>query len=365
MDYWDNSKNPRPPEPKNNYKLWAAAAIGLIAASVYFTSTAPVETYAIPGAVIGRLNDIARSDIDRLKTEPCNRKVAENLLGYMMNSAEYSASLSFIKFTEKQCGFNKDFLPIVFLAQKSLSDYAGAEETTGKLLEEHPAAPEIYIWRAEIKENRGNLQGAYEDMKKGLSLFADPSRVIAKVFYDLANLAIKINQPCEAVAILQDYITLDNVAHRTPQAMSLIKEWREKGSCPEPFGKGTVRMHYNPGLPSIIMPVEINGVQGRMIIDTGASKTVLTKSFAQKTGIKPENGQSEMVITANGNTRQMLGRAKKIALGDAKASNVPVYIQISEQQNFGRNIDGLLGLSFLGNFKFSISKGVLELQSLE
>jgi hypothetical protein len=59
------------------------------------------------------------------------------------------------------------------------------------------------------------------------------------------------------------------------------------------------------------------------------------------------------------------GRAKRISLSDASVNNVPIFIQTTDKENFGNGIDGLLGLSFLGNFKFSINKGVLELQSLE
>lgn len=368
MDYWDNSKNQRAQTNHNdhkNYTLLIAIAIVSVVISAYFIFNIPSETQAISGEVIRRLRPQAQIDIEKLQIEPCNRPIAEDLVVNLINSAEYTATLSFIKYNEQKCGYNKQLLTGVFLAKKGLSDFSGAEETATKLLEENPESPNIYIWRAEAKENRGNLQGAYEDLKKGLSLFPDPSRVISKVFYDLAKLAAKTNQPCEAVAVLQDYVSFDNIQRHTPQVISLIQKWQKDGSCPAAFGSGTVRLHYNPADSAIIMPVEVNGTRSKMIIDTGASRTVLTKSFANKVGIKPQYNQGSMTNTANGKVWQMGGRAKHISLGGASANNVPIFIQTTDKGNFGDGIDGLLGLSFLGNFKFSINKGILELQSLE
>ncbi|WP_281349314.1 retropepsin-like aspartic protease family protein [Parvibaculum sedimenti] len=108
----------------------------------------------------------------------------------------------------------------------------------------------------------------------------------------------------------------------------------------------------------------MNGIEARMIIDTGASRTSLTRSFAARAGIEPVKDDGSIAHTANGAIWVMGGRAKVISLGDARASNIPVFIQTVEQKGFGPGIDGLLGLSFLGNFKFTVNDGVLELQPL-
>ncbi|MCB2082050.1 MAG: retroviral-like aspartic protease family protein [Rickettsiales bacterium] len=103
-----------------------------------------------------------------------------------------------------------------------------------------------------------------------------------------------------------------------------------------------------------------------MVIDTGATRTLLAKSLAKRAGIEPSSSLGSIVSTANGKIWQAGGRAKQITLGDASSSYVPVFIQTTDDNIFGNtDVEGLLGLSFLGNFKFSLNKGILELQPLE
>jgi hypothetical protein len=59
------------------------------------------------------------------------------------------------------------------------------------------------------------------------------------------------------------------------------------------------------------------------------------------------------------------GRADSISLGGARLGAVPVFIQDSTKGFLGEGVDGLLGLSFLGNFHVVINAGVLELRQLK
>jgi predicted aspartyl protease len=80
---------------------------------------------------------------------------------------------------------------------------------------------------------------------------------------------------------------------------------------------------------------------------------LISSNLAQKADIERSDPESAVVSTANGDTTVMTGRAEVISVGGASLKNVPVYIQGSDSAGLGEGIDGLLGLSFLGNFQVS------------
>jgi aspartyl protease family protein len=140
--------------------------------------------------------------------------------------------------------------------------------------------------------------------------------------------------------------------------------WQKVGGCAPLSGTGTALLRYDPNKTSIIVTVEVNGVPARMVVDTGASRTALSMAVAKRAGIEPSALQGAIVTTANGNTWLPGGRADNISVGGARLASVPVFIQSSTSGSFGDDVDGLLGLSFLGNFHVQIGSGTLELRPL-
>ena len=339
--------------------LLAAGAIGL-----WYYLTLPKAEYAISANAFSRLDAPTRQIAIRLNEEPCNRMLARRLSAALTGASEYAAAISFIQNTEKKCGPNIDLMESLAVAQKGVSDFEAAEQTLTRVLETYPSSGKAYFNRGEIRALHGDISGSYEDIRKAIYVFSDPSKILYRAFESLAQNAAKLGRPCEAVAILQDYTTFDSLERRTPEVLGLIHHWQEQGACPNPFGNGKTRLKYIKGRGAIILPVKVNGAEARMIVDTGASRTSLTRSFAAHAGIEPSKEDGSMTQTANGAVWVMGGRAKTISLGDAQAANIPVFIQTSDQKDFGPGIDGLLGLSFLGNFKFTVNDGVLELEPL-
>jgi clan AA aspartic protease (TIGR02281 family) len=232
-----------------------------------------------------------------------------------------------------------------------LAEYVNAERTADDLVASNPAAPDAFGWRAEAREKNGNFAGAYADMRKALLLFPDPSRVAAQVYYDTGRLAVESGYPCEAVATLRDFVAYDVRERKTQQLATLMKDWQSRGACPDPFGVGRAILRYNTSSPAIIVPVEANGLLARMILDTGATMTLITRKFAIRAGIEPSVQSGAVVVTANGTTWEAGGRADTIAVGGASLKNVAVLIHSADKDSFADGIDGLLGLSFLGNFQ--------------
>src|SRR5208282_526522 len=146
---------------------------------------------------------------------------------------------------------------------------------------------------------------------------------------------------------------------------ALMRGWQNEGSCAPSSGTGSALLRFDPNATAIVVPVEVNGVSARMILDTGASRTALSKQLASRAGIEPSGPQGAIVLTPLGKTWLPGGRADHISLGGASLSDVPVFIQNSADRSFGDGVDGLLGLSFLGNFHVRIDRGALELRPTE
>jgi len=164
------------------------------------------------------------------------------------------------------------------------------------------------------------------------------------------------------VVTLRDYIAFDTENRRSQQLTTLMRGWQREGSCAPLTGTGSALLRFDPNAAGIVVSVKINGVPARMVVDTGATRTVLSKQLASRARIEPSGPQGAIVTTALGKTWLPGGRADHISLGGANLSDVPVFIQNSAQRSFGDDIDGLLGLSFLGNFDVRIGGGVLELR---
>jgi len=349
--------------PSGPNKLVFFAVVAAIAGGIFLWNIPRNSASTISYDVLSRhpaLEPVAH----RLTEEPCNRTLALEMSRELITTAENAAALAFIQASEKKCGANEELRPLMLVAQINSSDLTGANKTAEQLVAANPADPQVYGWRAQIREKLGDVAGAYLDQQKALNLFPDPSTVAAQVYYDLARLADSLAQPCEAADIMRDYLAFDPAARRTAQVSTLLREWQSKGACPSPFGSGTAQLRYDPKLPVIVLPVEVNGVAARMVIDTGATRTVLTKSLAERAKIRPTEDMGATVRTAGGELWHTGGRADTISLEGAVTHNVPVFIQESDK-HLGDGIDGLLGLSFLGNFELHMKDGVLELAPLK
>jgi len=100
----------------------------------------------------------------------------------------------------------------------------------------------------------------------------------------------------------------------------------------------------------VIVPVVLNrSLKTYMIMDTGASLTMITPKIAKKLRLRLLSRIS--VMTANGRITVPLAR-----LGSLKVGNAEVHSLMATVQNFSLDprIEGLLGLNFLNRFHTSI-----------
>lgn len=103
-----------------------------------------------------------------------------------------------------------------------------------------------------------------------------------------------------------------------------------------------------------VVDVTFNGNQVfEMIIDTGASGTVITEEMAQSLGVVPEGEVTADTASGRG-IKFSTTTVDSIAVNGAEARNVRVAIAGSELEL------GLLGQDFFGNYDVSIKQNVVE-----
>ncbi|UCE62979.1 MAG: clan AA aspartic protease [Nitrospirota bacterium] len=125
---------------------------------------------------------------------------------------------------------------------------------------------------------------------------------------------------------------------------------------------GTVTVPVQRYGGSLVVPVNLNNQKSvHLILDTGATMTVLSTNVAIELGLTSDSeSQVATVNTAGGPVQVNLTRVKSMGVNGAKAKNVVVAIH--DLPDVQPGIDGLLGLSFLNNFLVTLDSNQGQLQ---
>lgn len=89
----------------------------------------------------------------------------------------------------------------------------------------------------------------------------------------------------------------------------------------------------------------INGVERRMLIDSGATVSAISEETAQAAGIDFARGMPVSVSTANGTVEARRARAQRIEVGPLGTDDLTVFVA----SNFG-DLD-VLGMNFLSRLR--------------
>jgi clan AA aspartic protease (TIGR02281 family) len=106
-----------------------------------------------------------------------------------------------------------------------------------------------------------------------------------------------------------------------------------------------------------IVPVRLNyrdtTVDAWLLLDTGATVTVISSSLADRLGIQSASTESRPSQLANGRVVQTSRtRVDSLAVGPKMKYNAEVAIMPSDGPAMG--FDGLLGMNFLGDFRYHL-----------
>ncbi len=114
----------------------------------------------------------------------------------------------------------------------------------------------------------------------------------------------------------------------------------------------------------LVVGAKLNGSRdSRLVVDTGASHTILSYNVARDLGLLPSpRATSVTVKTAGGPVQAEVVPLGAIRVGDAEAQNI--MVGVFDLPDAPAGVDGLLGLTFLNHFLVTLDtvKGELSLR---
>ena len=107
---------------------------------------------------------------------------------------------------------------------------------------------------------------------------------------------------------------------------------------------------------AILVSALVNGANARLVLDTGATKTIVRPNLAQRAGIEPGRGapHATMIVVGGGQLSVPLVRARSLAIGQAEV--LAIEIGVYEATPDLPDVDGILGIDYLGHFAVTIDR---------
>jgi aspartyl protease family protein len=343
-------------------KLLNAGAIGLgvcagLAIFLYSflrehqTPTEPTEDSRSPAEI--RLRASLERDLER---EPCNRPKMEKLSKALMRAGEYRLVIDRTRGFVQRCGKFNYLLWKVLAAHKKLSEWQEAIAVATQLINDDPHDKDFRYWRGKVYEQLERWSEAAEDYRQAILL--QPR--VRGIPENLANAYEKMGRPCDAIQPLEQllYAYLDSPRKRQPEAVARLRRrieaYYRDPHCQALAGNGSVTFRRGED-QTFSTPVRVGaGRAGRFIVDTGAALVALSRSFAQANGVNA-TGPRVLLHTATDIVPGSLTMLSEVRVPPSLvAKTVSAVILDSD---IGQNIDGLLGLSFLGRFAVQLEAG--------
>jgi clan AA aspartic protease (TIGR02281 family) len=137
----------------------------------------------------------------------------------------------------------------------------------------------------------------------------------------------------------------DNLFNVPQKYLEQIKTYREESA---PDKGGDIPLTRSPA--GYLVDVMVNGqTSARLVIDTGATATVISPGLLEKAGVKVSRDALVRVRTAGGDTMAARATVDSLTVGDLQQG--PMRIIAHE---VFKDVDGLLGMDFLGAYRVEI-----------
>lgn len=171
----------------------------------------------------------------------------------------------------------------------------------------------------------------------------------APYYLALAQAHVAADSPQAALAALR-YIQYDSqLGARARETIANLEDIGGESVSEE-------RLSVVPLIPAgkhFVVNAQVNGIPVKLMIDTGASITVIKSDLAYTAGISIDNSHIVTLNTANGRTRAPIARLNQIQLGNQIVPRLKVVVLDLEDL---AGVDGLLGMDFLGRYRFTIDR---------
>jgi predicted aspartyl protease len=106
----------------------------------------------------------------------------------------------------------------------------------------------------------------------------------------------------------------------------------------------------------VFVPALVNGLNARLLLDTGAGKTIIRPQLAQLAGIEPgrEAPLAQITVAGGGQLSVPLVRAGTLSINEAAvlAIEIGVYEVVPDLPD----VDGILGSDYLSHFTVTIDR---------
>jgi hypothetical protein len=100
----------------------------------------------------------------------------------------------------------------------------------------------------------------------------------------------------------------------------------------------------------VIAPVQINGVALRLMVDTGADRTVISPAAVARLGLPPQSGREVRILGVAGSAVASEMVVPQIEVAGARMG--PLHVIVHDTP--GDSIDGLLGRDVLDHFTLTV-----------
>ncbi|EYF02437.1 putative peptidase aspartic family [Chondromyces apiculatus DSM 436] len=332
-------------------------AIALLAlGAIAFVTHRATTSYEAPFDHGEHTNEIFKLDA-ALKKEPCDRKKAEQLAGYLLDAGDNRAVIQRAADFLAKCGQNSRLSTLSSQAHQNLGEWEQAARDLTPLVEAEPFNPFHRAFRARAYQQQGNLEAAAADFNQALLLYPKAFDLPT----ELATVYDKQGKHCEAASVLRQLL-FNHAASAPAEALQArIADHEQKGGCATTGAKRAVfRMAQGRDYFQAQVRLGEAGpgeITAPFIIDTGASYVTFTRALADRLGLKLAGAQTVQLRTANGQRTGYLTLLPAVAVEGLEARKVPAVIV----DELSPGVDGLLGLSFLTRFELRHANRVLEL----
>jgi aspartyl protease family protein len=304
-------------------------------------------------SLISRFADVASLSTDTLGDEPCDR---EHILERCNDLIVQSKSRSCLKLSDlffEKCGDYDELHRFRNAAARKLSEWGIAIDSANKLVERYPVNADMFWIRGNTLEDKGDVEAAAKDYEQAHALMP---RGVQPPFH-LANIYQRLGRPCDGITPLETFSFYypDN----SENAARLLDQLYRNAQCSNMQGSGKAKIRIKEGGNAIAAEATVNNsMTGRFLIDTGASTVVLSRAFADQAGVAYQHWPTHKAQTANGVSEGHYGYIDDVILQGVEAKHIATMV-VSDMGN----VDGLLGLSFLGRFKIRMNaeKGYITL----
>jgi clan AA aspartic protease (TIGR02281 family) len=299
------------------------------------------------------------SELAMLQKEPCDKQAIFQASIALENSGATRGSAEMLKGFAGVCPDSDGELYHASELYYLLGDYDMAVKLSSDIIDEKPDAQDPYFVRAKAEQGQKQYAAAIEDYATLIRLVSDTKSIVSEVFTRMSDSYERLGRPCEAIGPLQTYIALDSQVRSTPPLLRRVAALAAEGDCTLSYARGTARVPLRSNGVSTIK-VEVDGVEGTFVVDTGASFMTLSRRFAGQAKPQMLTTGSVRMQTANGTFSATLATLNSVKLAGLSASAVPAIVA---SNSLGDNIDGLLGMSFLSRFTIIIRNHEMQLSA--